>query len=115
MVPKSSFAFIDEALREFRGRFFKLAFERLQQASMKKILMLFAAVALVGAAAGCNQSNTANENPADTNSTVQNAEQGASNAWQDTKGAATNAWNATKDGATNAWNKTTNAVSGGSQ
>jgi hypothetical protein len=83
--------------------------------AMKKSLMLFAAVALLAAVAGCNQSNTANDNSADTNSATQNAEQSASNAWQDTKSAATNAWNATKDGATNAWNKTTNAVSGGSQ
>jgi hypothetical protein len=82
---------------------------------MKNTLMLFAAAALLAAVAGCNQSNSANESPADTNTATQNAEQGASNAWQDTKSAATNAWNSTKDAATNAWNKTTNAVSGGNQ
>lgn len=81
-------------------------------AGMKKILLLIATAGAL-AAAGCNQSNNANENPPDTNTTAQNAQDAASNGWQDTKSAATNAWNATKSGATNVWNKTTNAVNGG--
>lgn len=74
---------------------------------MKTTLLLLAAVGLLAATAGCNQSNNADENPpVATNSDAQSV----SNAWQDTKGAATNAWNATKDGATNVWNKTTNTA-----
>jgi hypothetical protein len=80
---------------------------------MKKTLLLLAASAILAITAGCNQSNSANDNSADTNTVTQNAEQSASNAWQDTKGAATNAANATENAATNAWNKTTNAVEGG--
>lgn len=80
---------------------------------MKKTLLFFAASAVLAVTAGCNQSNSADENAADTNTPAQSTEESASNAWQNTKGAATNGWNATKDGATNAWNKTTNAVNGG--
>jgi uncharacterized lipoprotein YajG len=80
---------------------------------MKNTLLLLAATALL-AATGCSQSNSDQSAAPDTNSATQNAEQGASNAWQDTKDAATNAAGAIESGATNAWNKTTNAVEGSS-
>jgi hypothetical protein len=76
--------------------------------------LLFLAVLASLAVAGCSQSDSSNGNSAsDTNTTAQDAEQGASNAWQSTKETATNAWADAKSGATNAWNKTTNAIEGG--
>ena len=77
--------------------------------TMKTTLLLSA---LVLALAGCSQSNNTGENAnAVTNTTMQDVENGASNAWQATKTAATNALSAARVGATNVWNKTTNAVS----
>lgn len=82
---------------------------------MKRAVLLFAVLALLGAVAGCNQSSS-NETPAmntnAANNTMQNAEQGASNTWEKTKSAATNGANAVQQGASSAWNKTTNAVNG---
>jgi hypothetical protein len=59
---------------------------------------------------GCNNSNTADQNPAasDTGSLsvtqqLQNAKEVATNAWQETKDTTTNVWSNVKEGATNAW------------
>ena len=77
---------------------------------MKNSLLIFAALCML-AVTGCNQSNTAEQNPpANTNTASQNIEEGASNAWQGTKEGASNAWGAVKDGSTNAWNEPTNAA-----
>ena len=91
---------------------------------MKNTLLLLGALGLL-VVTGCNQSSSTTENPPDTNTAMQNAQDTASNAWQDTKSGASNAWQSTKDVATNAyentkdaatngWNKTTNAVMGSS-
>ncbi len=77
---------------------------------MKNTLLLIAGIGLLTVVVGCNQSNNADQTAADTNSTMQSAQDTASNAWQDTKSGASNAANAVASGATNAWNKTTNAV-----
>jgi hypothetical protein len=89
---------------------------------MKHTLVLLVACVLLGAAAGCGQSNSADQTTAaGTNTDAQKANESAANAWQDTKSAATNgwnvakyaatnAWNAAKQGATNVWDKTTNAA-----
>jgi len=108
---KKEFAFIDKLLGEFQSAIFQDGTITATEAIMKMVPLLFAVSALLVAAAGCNQSNSADKSPvADTNSSAQNAQESASKAWQDTKGAATNAWNVAKIGATNAWNRTTNAI-----
>jgi hypothetical protein len=76
--------------------------------------LLFLAVLALFAVTGCSQSDSTNANStSNTNTVAQDAEQGASNAWQSTKDTATNAWADAKSGSTNAWNKTTNAIEGG--
>jgi hypothetical protein len=77
---------------------------------MKRKSLFSAAIVIATLVTGCNKSNTADQNPAasDTNSLsvtrqLQNAKEVATNAWQDVKDSTSNAWSNVKAGTTNAW------------
>jgi hypothetical protein len=76
------------------------------QIDMNNKLLLLPIAALAAAVAGCNQSSgpgTMDTNAPDTNSTMQNVSDSATNAWQKTKEASSNTWQDVKQGTTNAW------------
>jgi hypothetical protein len=78
---------------------------------MKNKILILAAVTVATVVAGCNRSNTVEENQADngtnsTSTTLQSVKSSSSNVLESTKEATTNAWANIKEGSSNAWSKT---------
>jgi len=94
---------------------------------MKNQNVLIAVLAIAAVAAGCNKNEPSSEYSAETNSVetnaygfqtnemgstqqMENAAEGATNAWQNTSNASVSAWGGVKEGTSNAWEKTKNAT-----